>query len=57
MTQVFVEFLALENTNSEDGTPLVLEDPGTVNFTHQVWPKKVTYDAFTATGGVILCYA
>ena len=54
MTQVFVEFLPLENTDSPDGAPQVLLDPGTVNFTHQVWPKKVTYDAFTSVGGEIL---
>lgn len=51
MTQVFVEFLPLESTNDADGTPLVLSEPGNVSFVHQVWPKKVTYDAFTAAGG------
>jgi hypothetical protein len=51
MTQVFVEFLPLENANDVDGTPLVLSSPGNVTFVHKVWPKKVTYDAFRATGG------
>jgi hypothetical protein len=51
MTQVFVEFLPLETTYDVEGTPLVLSDPGNVTYVHQVWPKKVTYDAFTSPGG------
>jgi hypothetical protein len=51
MTQVFVEFLPLENTDDADGTPVVLATPGNVTFIHKVWPKKVSYAAFTSAGG------
>ena len=50
-TQVFVEFLPLEPQNDETDTPVVLENHGNVSFVHQVWPKKVSYDAFIAPGG------
>lgn len=54
MTQVFVEFLPLESANDADGTPLVLASPGNVTYLHQVWPKKVSYSAFTGAGGETL---
>jgi hypothetical protein len=46
-TQVFVEILPLKPAT----TPEVLDDPGAVEFTHTVWPKKVDYSAFTTPQG------
>lgn len=50
-TQVFVELLMLEEAASSSAV-VPMADPGSVEYLHQVWPKKVSYEAFTSASGV-----
>eukprot|EP00892_Ulva_mutabilis_P000131 jgi/Ulvmu1/10118/UM006_0069.1 len=55
-TQVFVELLMLEGTSVTASAVVPMADPGTVSFMHDVWPKKVTYEAFTDASGLAGTY-
>lgn len=53
-TQVFVELLMLEDDEASGAAAAVpLADPGTVEFIHDVWPKKVAYEAFANVSGAL----
>lgn len=54
-TQAFVELLMLEDAPAGAADAAVpLADPGEVTFMHEVWPKKVAYEAFTDAAGALL---
>lgn len=53
-TQVFVELLMVEDEAASGAAAVVpLADPGTITFMHEVWPKKVAYEAFANASGAL----